>query len=392
MLNDCQHSVANTVNAPPTLSRIAADRWLVSGSWTALTMGDPTNRLPERALSINPTTNSVASVAITTPQTLELDGSQLTALDSAGALLLSRWLGANAVTAKLVQWTDPMKSLMALTAEHQPLAITPVARAKLLEDIGRSAWASMQESLALLAFIGKNAVVALRLLARPLSIRWRTVFHNIQNDGFNALLIIGLTSFLLGIVIAYQGAGQLKNYGANIFVVDLVGYAMLREFAPLISAIIIAGRSGSAYAAQIGTMVVTDEVDALSTLAINPYELLVIPKIIGLSIALPLLTVFADITGVFGGMLMAQTKLDIGFAEFIDRFGREMHGATLFIGIGKSFVFAIVIALIGCFQGFRAKGGADSVGRQTTRSVVQSIFLVIVIDAVFSIIFSILDL
>jgi phospholipid/cholesterol/gamma-HCH transport system permease protein len=204
--------------------------------------------------------------------------------------------------------------------------------------------------------------------------------------------IIGLTAFLLGVVVAYQGADQLRHYGANVFVVELVGYAMLREFAPLIGAIIIAGRSGSAYAAQIGTMVVAEEIDALRTIGIDPLQRLVLPKIIALAVALPLLTVLADITGVFGGMVMARSRLDIGFAEFVDRFGRVMQGSALLLGIGKAFVFAFIIVLVGCFQGFRTEGGADSVGRQTTRSVVQAIFLVIVADALFSVVFSVLDL
>ena len=197
---------------------------------------------------------------------------------------------------------------------------------------------------------------------------------------------------LLGVVVAYQGADQLRHYGANIFVVDLVGYAMLREFAPLISAIIIAGRSGSAYAAQIGTMVVTEEVDAMRTIAIDPTELLVLPKILALALALPLLTVFADITGVIGGMLMARSQLGVGMHEFVDRFGQVLQGPSLLIGLGKSVVFAVIIAVIGCFQGFRTRGSADSVGRQTTLSVVQSIFMVIVADALFSVVFSMLDL
>ena len=359
----------------PQLSLVSADRWAVAGCWTVLAIGEISKRLP------SPPTQKV-----------ELDGSKLTKLDGAGAFTLNRWIGASAAEVSLVQWSDPMKSMIATAGAVQPEHVEAASEPTLFERAGQSTWTFLQESLALLQFIGENALVTVSLLRRPLSVRWRTVLHHIQIDGFNALVIIGLTAFLLGIVVAYQGAGQLENYGANVFVVDLVGYAMLREFAPLISAIIIAGRSGSAYAAQIGTMVVTEEIDALTTLAINPLERLVIPKIIGLAVALPLLTVFADITGIFGGMIMAQTRLDISFVEFIERFGREMHGATLLLGIGKSFVFAIIIALIGCFQGFRAKGGADSVGRQTTRSVVQSIFLVIVVDAIFSVVFNILDL
>jgi phospholipid/cholesterol/gamma-HCH transport system permease protein len=175
-------------------------------------------------------------------------------------------------------------------------------------------------------------------------------------------------------------------------VVELVGYAMLREFSPLICAIIIAGRSGSAYAAQIGTMVVAEEIDALRTIGIDPLQRLVLPKILALAVALPLLTVFADLTGVLGGMVMARSRLDIGVAEFVDRFGRVMQGSALLVGVGKSFVFALIIATVGCFQGFRTAGSADSVGRQTTLSVVQSIFIVIVADALFSVAFNVLGL
>jgi phospholipid/cholesterol/gamma-HCH transport system permease protein len=215
-----------------------------------------------------------------------------------------------------------------------------------------------------------------------------TLLRELEIGGFDALPIIGLTSFLLGVVVAYQGADQLKHYGANVFVVELVGYAMLREFAPLISAIIIAGRSGSAYAAQIGTMVVAEEVDAMRTLGIDPLQRLVLPKFIALAVALPLLTTFADVAGVFGGMVMARSQLDIGFGEFISRFGSVVQGSALLIGVGKAFVFALIIVALGCFQGFRTRGSADSVGRQTTSSVVQSIFLVIVFDALFSVAFN----
>ena len=170
---------------------------------------------------------------------------------------------------------------------------------------------------------------------------------------------------------------------------------MLREFAPLITAIIVAGRSGSSYAAQVGTMAVTEEIDTMQTLGIDPQEMLVLPKVIALMIALPLLTVFADVLGVLGvlgGMVMARQQLDVGYVDFLDRFVKAVVTSTALTGIGKAPIFAAIIAVVGCYQGFRTKGGADSVGRQTTRSVVQSIFLVIVADALFSIVFSALDL
>ena len=362
---------------PAVITHPAAMRWALSGSWTVRGLG----RMPE-ALDAQACERGL----------VEVDGSKLSAIDSAGAWVLQRWLRGHAAVPTLIGWPPHMKTLMDLVSKQADDPLPSETRPAMLERAGRGATASAKEAIALVHFIGEVAIALIRVQLHPRLVRWRAFMRNLQIDGFDALPIIGLTSFLIGIVVAYQGADQLKNYGANIFVVDLVGYGMLREFAPLISAIIIAGRSGSAYAAQIGTMVVTEEVDAMRTLGIDPIEMLVLPKIFALAVALPLLTLFADITGVFGGMMMARSQLDIGFPEFIDRFGREMQGDTLLIGIGKSFVFAIVIALIGCFQGFRTRGGADSVGRQTTRSVVQSIFIVIVADALFSVAFNLLGL
>ncbi|MDN8618849.1 ABC transporter permease [Variovorax ginsengisoli] len=369
----------HTSTDPPqaSMAPLTTGGWSLAGSWTARGLGDMPRALDAHACGPGP---------------VVLDGASLAAIDSAGVWVLQRWLRRHGAAAALRNWPPRMQTLMTLVGEQpdQPLPQPPGASP--LERVGRHAEAAAQQALGLLRFVGQAGVAALALLARPRRIRWRTVLRNMQIDGFDALPIIGLTSFLLGVVVAYQGADQLKHYGANVFVVDLVGYAMLREFAPLISAIIIAGRSGSAYSAQIGTMVVTEEIDAMQTLAIDPIELLVLPKVLALGIALPLLTVFADLTGVLGGMVMARVQLDIGFPEFIDRFGREMHGSTLLVGVGKSLVFAVVIAMIGCFQGFRTRGSADSVGRQTTKSVVQSIFLVIVADALFSVAFNMLDL
>ena len=206
--------------------------------------------------------------------------------------------------------------------------------------------------------------------------------------GHQALGIVGLLAFLLGIVIAYQGGVQLRQYGANLFVADLVGLSMVRELAPMITAIIVAGRTGSAYTAQIGTMQVTEEVDALRSMGVPPMDLLVLPKLLALIIALPLLTVFADIMGVVGGMVMSGIQLNIAFATFIERLGVAVSIDSFLVGIGKAPVFAAVIATLGCFQGFQVIGSAESVGRRTTTSVVQSILAVIVIDAAFSVAFS----
>lgn len=288
--------------------------------------------------------------------------------------------------------TEPHNPPMPAAAPEAGPTLLQPPQHSWLERTGRSAVATVLQGRAFVRFVGEAALAALRVLPRPKLWRVRAIWHEIQIGGYEALPIIGLTSFLLGVVVAYQGADQLRHYGANVFVVELVGYAMLREFAPLIGAIIIAGRSGSAYAAQLGSMVVAEEIDALRTIGIDPMQRLVLPKIVALAVALPLLTLFADITGVFGGMVMASTQLDIGFAEFLDRFGRVMRGSALLIGLGKSLIFALIIASVGCFQGLRTQGGADSVGRQTTLSVVQSIFLIIVADALFSVAFNLLGL
>jgi phospholipid/cholesterol/gamma-HCH transport system permease protein len=261
-----------------------------------------------------------------------------------------------------------------------------------LTTTGTATVAAVGQAWALLQFVGETGMSAVGSLRHPGRIRWRPVAFNIRRSGVDALPIVGLLAFLLGVVVAYQGAAQLRIFGANIFVADLVGLSMLREFAPLITAIIVAGRSGSAYAAQIGTMVVTEEMDALRTIGIDPQELLVLPKLLALAITLPLLTVFADVLGVAGGMLMAQTRLDVGYGEFLDRFVKAVAVRDFLIGVLKAPVFAAIIVVVGCFQGFRTEGGADGVGQQTTRSVVWSIFLVIVVDAAFSVVLSALAL
>ncbi len=261
-----------------------------------------------------------------------------------------------------------------------------------LARIGRRAWLNLSNAFGMLSFLGENAIVLLRSVARPQRIRWRAIAYNLQTTGFEALPITGLLSFLMGIVIAYQGAEQLRQFGANIYVADLVGLSMVRELSPMLTAIIVAGRSGSAYAAQIGTMKVTEEIDALRTIGVGPLELLVLPKVLALIVALPLLTVYTDVMGVLGGMIMARAQLDVSFGAFFERLLEAVTLNSFLVGVGKAPVFAVIIALVGCYQGFQVGGSADSVGRQTTLSVVQSVFLVIVTDALFSILFSWLDI
>jgi phospholipid/cholesterol/gamma-HCH transport system permease protein len=365
------------------------------------------NALPNITLSgawLVSTLHGMVEKIHTIPTTAELnfvvDGSGIEALDMSGAWVMQSLLShlhaqGKCITLKCFkpEFAERLKVVTDEFSRHaNAQRNVEVKLPTALEHIGMTATTTLKEAKDLLSFVGEVFFVLVTSIAHPLRIRWRPILFNIREAGFNAIPIVGVLAFLLGVVVAYQSADQLRHYGANIFVVDLIGISMLREFAPLIAAIIIAGRSGSAYAAQIGTMSVTEEIDAMHVLGIVPIEMLVLPKLIGMVISLPLLTVWADMLGVFGGMLTAKAQLDVSFVDFVARLVKAIEMTTYTVGLGKAFVFAIIITMIGCFQGFRTKGGADNVGRQTTRSVVQSIFLVIVADALFSVLFSILKI
>ncbi len=372
--------------APTAIAESAPQAIVLSGAWTSR--------------SVATLEAQIAGLAANYKAGMVVSGAAIEALDTTGAWAMQkllRQLRGGTTAASVENLRPEFARLLQLAgqrmdAQIETPALVVAADSSRLAGIGRSTRDALEHTVALFAFVGECAEAFAGCAAHPTRIRWRPILYNIRTAGFDALPIIGLLSFLLGIVVAYQGSGQLRQYAANIFVADLVGLSMLREFAPLITAIIIAGRSGSSYAAQIGTMAVTEEIDAMRTIGIAPLEMLVLPKIIALLIALPLLTVFADLLGVFGGMLMARTRLDVGYVEFVDRFVKSISITDFLVGIGKAPVFAAIIAMVGCFQGFRTEGGADSVGRQTTRSVVQASFLVIVADALFSIAFSTLDL
>jgi phospholipid/cholesterol/gamma-HCH transport system permease protein len=318
------------------------------------------------------------------------DASRITAMDVSGAWLLRRSLDELATRGCRVELRGlrpELSQLLEIVSATRPSlepAPAPAAPA-FLERLGRRAWNEARQILRGLAFLGEGTAALARLGAAPRLVRWRALARSVELDGFNALPIVGLLTFLMGVVIAYQGAEQLRKFGTNIFIVDLVGISLLREIAPLVTAILVAGRSGSAYAAQLGTMKVTEELDAIRTLGLSPMELLVLPKVLALVLVLPLLTVYADAVGVFGGMLIASSQLHVSFTEFLTRFEEAVALRHFLIGVGKAPVFAVIVALVGCYQGFQIRGGVDDVGRHTTVSVVQAIFLVIVVDAFFSI-------
>jgi phospholipid/cholesterol/gamma-HCH transport system permease protein len=324
---------------------------------------------------------------------IALDLAAVGRMDTGGAWLLQRLLMVLESEQRrvVVQGLSPRAAgLLELVRETsmQAGAVPHATAPGLLEDLGRRGVEGIGAGIGLVAFVGEMGTAWLRQLLHPGRIRWAEISESLVEAGHRALGIVGLLSFLLGIVIAYQGGVQLRQYGASLFVADLVGLAMVRELAPLITAIIVAGRTGSAYTAQIGTMQVTEEVDALRSIGIPPMDLLVLPKLLALIVALPLLTVYADIMGVLGGMVMSGIQLDIAFSTYVQRLGVAISVDSFLVGVGKAPVFAAIIATIGCYQGFQVSGSAESVGRRTTTSVVQSILAVIVVDAAFSVAFS----
>jgi len=261
---------------------------------------------------------------------------------------------------------------------------------KFLERIGQGFVAAMMKGVELLNFIGLVTITMGRTILSPRRLRPKALVTQIEQTGLNALPIVGLLSFLIGVVLAYLMSDQLRQFGAEVFTVNLVGLSMLREVAVLITAIMIAGRSGSAFTAQIGTMKVNEEIDAMGTLGLDPIEVLVQPRVLALMITLPFLTFFADVMGILGGGVMTVLSLGLSPEQFVTALKKAVDLNDFLVGMVKAPVHAYIIAIVGCYEGLKVERTAESVGRQTTTSVVESIFLVIVATSLFSILFSVL--
>jgi phospholipid/cholesterol/gamma-HCH transport system permease protein len=322
-------------------------------------------------------------------------------LDTTGALLLLRTEHALAERGNNVALANVRPSFAPLIeqirarggAEPLPHPLPPhhtlvgfVAR------IGEVTILLLRRAYSILGFGGLVSITIANLLRRPGRLRWTATLVQMEKAGVDAMPIVGLLSFLIGVVMAYQGADQLRRFGAEIYTVNLLGIAILRELGVLLTAIIIAGRSGSAFTAQIGTMQVNQEIDALRTLGLDPVEVLVLPRVFGLALTLPLLVFYADAMGMVGGGLMTWATLGIPAARFLEQLRSAITEWTLWVGVIKAPFFAVIISMVGCYEGFNVTGSADSVGRLTTQSVVESIFLVIVVDAAFSVLFSLLKI
>jgi phospholipid/cholesterol/gamma-HCH transport system permease protein len=342
--------------------------------------------------AIAPLEDRIGLVVMPEQELVTIDGSGIIRLDSAGAWLLQRLVGhleSSGARVNFRGFSREHEELLTLVGSIS-IARPVLSPARFRDYLFEKCLEYGVNLTRFLSFIGETVLVLAHSLLRPRRIRWRSMIADMYSAGYRALPIVGLLSFLMGVVVAYQGAVQLRLYGANIYIADLVGLSMARELAPLLTAILVAGRTGSSYTAQIGTMQVTEEVAALRTIGIPPMEILVLPKVLSLVLVMPLLSVFADILSVFGGMVMARLQLGLGFEAFAVRLGEAVSYRSFMLGIGKTPVFAAIIAIVGCYQGFKVQGSAESVGQRTTISVVQSIFLVIVTDAMFSVLFSML--
>jgi phospholipid/cholesterol/gamma-HCH transport system permease protein len=330
-----------------------------------------------------------------------IDIGKVTYLDPSGAWLLldiqSR-LKIAGIEAEIVEGRAADRALIERVSKAVAKAkgVTPEkvppAWLAAIGGVGKTVVDGLAKGRELLGFFGLTVVLFGRALLRPWRVQWKATIKHIELTGFNALPIVGLLAFLIGLVVAFMGAVQLKRFGAEIFTVNLVGVAVLRELGVLITSILIAGRSGSAFTAQIGTMKVNQEVDAMQTIGINPVEVLVLPRLMAMMISLPLLTFYADIMGLTGGALMSVMTLDITLDAFLTQLKSAVDVDTFLIGFLKAPVFAYVIAMVGCYEGLQVSGSAESVGQRTTMSVVEAIFLVIAIDAIVAITLSALNI
>ena len=340
------------------------------------------------------------AVSALQPQLLSnaiFDLSQLGALDTAGATLLVKLIGEkNVLELERIAPTLPLERRVLLQtvrsalqnyvtppAQHQPGIVT-----ELLANIGKSVESFWQNLVALIGFIGLTMeVLFATLLPRPAPWRGTSLVANLQQIGLNAVPIIALLTFMVGAVIAFLGSTVLSTFGASIFTVQLVAFSFLREFAVLLAAILMAGRTASAFTAEIGLMKANEEIDAIQTMGLNPVELLVLPRVLALLVALPMMTFIGMICGILGGIVVCALTLDISPTMFLTIMQNNVGFEHFWVGMIKAPVFAFLIAIIGCLEGFKVSGSAESVGEHTTASVVHSIFVVILLDAVAALFF-----
>jgi phospholipid/cholesterol/gamma-HCH transport system permease protein len=326
-------------------------------------------------------------------QTIDL--SRVAQLDTAGAwavvTLERRLLGAG--LSPQITGASPLQNDLLTTLRHnmpteQSAGVIRLTVADRLDQLGRKTVAAMQLTLAIIGFLGQTVATIFGLILHPSRIRGTAIVHHMQQVGLNAVPIVALMAFLIGVVLAFQGAAQLRQFGAEVFVVDLIAISVLRELGILLTAIIVAGRSGSAFTAAIGSMKMREEIDAMRTLGLDPIEVLVAPRVIALILMLPVLGIIANFSGLVGGAIMSWIELGVSPGAFQSRLVSNTGVWHFGVGLIKAPFFALIIGIVGCFEGMQVEGNAESLGHLTSTSVVLSIFLVITADAMFSIFFA----
>jgi phospholipid/cholesterol/gamma-HCH transport system permease protein len=324
----------------------------------------------------------------TAPRRIDL--SAVERMDTVGAWLVEKV--ASRFDAELVGTDERMDRLIGLVRnsmqpmQTRPQPPSPVAR--VLGEIGDATIIAFRTMIGLLAFFGSILISSWDVIRHPSRLRINAVVQRFELVGVKALGIVGLMSFLIGIVIAQQGAVQLRQFGAEALTINLIGRITTRELGVLMTAIMVAGRSGSAFAAQLGTMKLTEEIDAMRTIGVSPVEALVLPRLLAAVLMMPLLSFFATVVSMIGGGLLCWVELEIPPATYVQRLGEVIPLTDVWVGLIKAPVFGLIIAMTGCFQGLQVKGNAEDVGLRTTSAVVQAIFLVIVLDAFFAVFFS----
>ena len=363
------------VSGPGTAQRLA-----VSGRLTIAHIADVIE--PLRAIEPN-------------GSALAIDLAGIERIDTAGAWLIHRliatWTAAGVPAAVENASEDARRLIAEVGSNDIAVALRPPRGSAVTARLARigSAVVAMTDNIgSFLAFLGQTMVVLGQTLIGRRPLRWNAVIHQCESIGVNALGIVGLLLFLVGIVVAQQGAVQLRAFGAEVFVVNLIGRSIMRELGILLTAIMVAGRSASAFAAQIGSMKLNQEIDALATIGMSPIEVLVVPRVLAMGLMLLLLGFYGAVMAVIGGGLFCWFSLDIPPITFVQRLQEVTPLSDMIIGLIKAPVFGIIIAMMGCFQGMQVTGNAESVGTRTTRAVVESIFVVIVLDAFFAVFFS----
>jgi phospholipid/cholesterol/gamma-HCH transport system permease protein len=325
------------------------------------------------------------------PSSLRLNGASLKKFDTAGALLLTQ-VKSVMPQIRFEDFSQDHTSLLALVEKVNPASpLAPKPHNYFLfhlEELGRKTIDIFESVTGFTGFFGQVVVFLARSIIHPHRFRLGSLARHIKETGIDAIPIVALVAFLISVVLAYQGAFQLRPLGAASYTVNLVAVSVLREMGVLLTSIMVAGRSGSAFTAEIGVMKVNEEVDALTMIGIEPFDILVIPRLLALLLTLPLLTFISDIVGLLGGYVTCSMILDTSWQQYWDQVRQSIHLSSFTVGIIKAPVFAIIIGIVGCRLGMQVSGSAESVGTFTTRSVVESIFIVLVADALFSVLFS----